>query len=109
MVEKAQDNYNTVLEYLDSESSLEGEEQVKRNALVLAARLNLAACQLKIGDNSKVIEHCNEALDIQGDSTKAFFRRGQVSFTRISQVLGCSLIIGRGSRRFWLQAHFRPS
>ena len=47
-MEKAQDNYNTVLEYLDSESSLEGEEQVKRNALVLAARLNLAACQLKI-------------------------------------------------------------
>lgn len=77
LVEKAQDNYNTVLEYLDSETSLEGEEQVKRDALVLAARLNLAACQLKIGDNSKVIEHCDEALAIQGDSTKAFFRRGQ--------------------------------
>jgi len=77
LVEKAQTNYNAVLEYLDSESSLEGEEQTKRDALVLAARLNLAACELKLGDHAKVIEHCNEALTIQGDSTKAFFRRGQ--------------------------------
>jgi len=77
LVDKAQANYSTVLEYLDSETSLEGEEKAKRDALLLAARLNLAACQLKLGDNSKVVEHCNEALSLQADSTKAFFRRAQ--------------------------------
>ena len=79
-MEKAQINYQTVLDYLDTETSYEGDEKGQRDGLVLAARLNLAAVELKLGDNGKVIEHCGAALAIQGDSAKAFFRRAQVNF-----------------------------
>ncbi|XP_005091067.1 peptidyl-prolyl cis-trans isomerase FKBP4 isoform X2 [Aplysia californica] len=82
LTEKALANYNTILDYLDSESTLDGEEKTRRDALVLAARLNLAACQLKLGDNPSVIEHCNEALEIQKDSAKAYFRRAQAHQNR---------------------------
>lgn len=71
-------NYNTIIEYLESETTLEGEEKEKRDALVLAAHLNLAACELRLGEDTKVIEHCNSALDISKDNAKAFFRRAQV-------------------------------
>ncbi|RUS74387.1 hypothetical protein EGW08_017842 [Elysia chlorotica] len=76
LLEKAKLNYSTVLDYLDGET-LEGEEKEKRDALVLMARLNLALCELKMGDNAKVIEHCNEALTLSEDNAKAYFRRGQ--------------------------------
>lgn len=90
LVEKAEVNYNTILDYLDSETSYEGDEQVKRDDLVLAARLNLAACQLKLGDMTKVIEHCGEALLIKGDSEKAFWRRAQAHKLRKDYALALS-------------------
>ncbi|GFN76316.1 peptidylprolyl isomerase [Plakobranchus ocellatus] len=76
LLEKAKINYSTVLDYLDGET-LDGEEKEKRDALVLAARLNLAACELKLGDDAKVIEHCNEALQLSENNTKAYFRRAK--------------------------------
>jgi len=82
LMEKAQINYQTVLDYLDTETSYEGDEKGQRDGLVLAARLNLAAVELKLGDNGKVIEHCGAALAIQGDSAKAFFRRAQAHKSR---------------------------
>lgn len=78
MTEKAVTNYATILEYLDSETTLEGEEKDKRDALVLAAHLNLAACELRLGNDAKVIEHCNGALELNKDNSKAYFRRAQV-------------------------------
>lgn len=63
---------------MDGESSLEGEEKEKRDVLVLAARLNLAACELKLGDDTEAIKHCNEALAISPNNAKAYFRRAQV-------------------------------
>ena len=77
LLEKAKLNYSTVLDYLDGET-LEGDEKEKRDALVLMARLNLALVELKMGDNHKVIEHCNEALQLKENNAKAYFRRGEV-------------------------------
>ncbi|BFZ05343.1 hypothetical protein BsWGS_08383 [Bradybaena similaris] len=82
LIEKARTNYNTILEYLDGESSLEGEEKEKRDVLVLAARLNLAACELKLGDDAEAIKHCNEALEISPNNAKAYFRRAQAHQNR---------------------------
>uniref|UniRef100_A0A0B7A6C0 peptidylprolyl isomerase n=1 Tax=Arion vulgaris TaxID=1028688 RepID=A0A0B7A6C0_9EUPU len=76
-IEKAMANYNTVLDYLDGESTLDGDEKEKRDGLVLAARLNLAACELKLDEYTKAITHCNEALEISTKNTKAFYRRAQ--------------------------------
>ncbi|KAK3743638.1 hypothetical protein RRG08_030760 [Elysia crispata] len=81
LLEKAKLNYSTVLDYLDGET-LEGEEKKKRDELVVTARLNLALCELKSGDNAKVIEHCNEALQLTEDNAKAYFRRGQAHMNR---------------------------
>ncbi|KAI8784091.1 peptidyl-prolyl cis-trans isomerase FKBP4 isoform X1 [Biomphalaria glabrata] len=82
LTDKAILNYNTIIEYLESETTLEGEEKEKRDALVLAAHLNLAACELRLGEDTKVIEHCNSALDISKDNAKAFFRRAQAHQNR---------------------------
>ncbi|CAG5133011.1 unnamed protein product [Candidula unifasciata] len=82
LIEKARANYNTVLDYLDGESSLEGEEKERRDALVLAARLNLAACELKLGNDAEAIKHCSEALEISPDNPKAYFRRAQAHQNR---------------------------
>lgn len=41
-----------------------------------AARLNMAACYLKLGDFHKCVEACTAALDF-GAHTKAYFRRAQ--------------------------------
>lgn len=77
--EKAMSNYSTILDYLNSEKSLEGDEKDKRDALVFAANLNLAACHLRHGNNAKVIEFSTEALLIYPNSAKANYRRAQVS------------------------------
>ncbi|XP_059154414.1 peptidyl-prolyl cis-trans isomerase FKBP4-like isoform X2 [Physella acuta] len=82
LTEKAVTNYATILEYLDSETSLEGGEKDKRDALVLAAHLNLAACELRLGNDAKVIEHCNGALELNKDNSKAYFRRAQAHQNR---------------------------
>lgn len=82
LTEKALLNYSTILEYLDSESTLEGDEKEKRDALVFAAHLNLAACELRLGNDTKVIEHCNGALELSKDNAKAYFRRAQARQNR---------------------------
>ncbi|KAH9519285.1 Peptidyl-prolyl cis-trans isomerase fkbp4 [Bulinus truncatus] len=82
LTEKAIVNYSTILEYLESETTLEGEEKEKRDALVLAAHLNLAACELRLGNDIKVIEHCDKALELSKENAKAFFRRAQAHQNR---------------------------
>lgn len=42
----------------------------------VALFLNLAACQLKLRQNSHVFENCSRVLELRRDSVKALYRRG---------------------------------
>lgn len=74
---KAVQNYNKVLTFLEHETSLEAEDQKHRDALVLAAHLNLAMSYLKMDDCFQAVEQCNKALELDTKNVKAIFRRGQ--------------------------------
>ncbi|XP_050409166.1 peptidyl-prolyl cis-trans isomerase FKBP4 isoform X1 [Patella vulgata] len=74
--------YNKVISYLEHETSLEEDEQKKRDALMLAAHLNLALCHLKLEENNSAVEQCDKALEMDSNNTKAFFRRGQAQLNK---------------------------
>lgn len=69
--------YSRIVTLLDSESNLEGEEKIKRDALLLAGHLNSAIVFLKQNEHLKCIESCDKALDMDDKNIKAIFRRGQ--------------------------------
>lgn len=71
--------YQKVISYLqpETESEMEPTNTEKRNALLLAGYLNLAACYLKMERYGDVIEHCEKALAIEPNNPKGFFRRGK--------------------------------
>ena len=70
--------YQKIIDFLQSESDLEGDDKTKKETLMLAGHLNLALCWLKLGDNLKVVEHCDKALELNPRSEKGLFRRAQV-------------------------------
>ena len=51
----------------------------KRETLRVALLLNLAACQLKLGQNSHVVDNCSRVLAREPSNVKALFRRGVAS------------------------------
>lgn len=53
------------------------ENKTKANQLLLAAHLNIAACELKLSENSKAIESCEKALKLDSNNEKALFRIAQ--------------------------------
>ncbi|XP_067655374.1 peptidyl-prolyl cis-trans isomerase FKBP4-like [Haliotis asinina] len=77
---KAIQHYQKIVSYLEFETSLEEEDQKKRDTLMLASHLNLAMCYLKTGDSLKAVEQCDKALEFDKKSAKALFRRGQARF-----------------------------
>jgi peptidyl-prolyl isomerase D len=42
----------------------------------LMLHLNLAMCNLKLGDNDSAVEDCDHALEIDSGNVKGLFRRG---------------------------------
>jgi len=69
--------YKKVINFLQYESELEGEGKEKKNALLLAGYLNLAACYLKLEDYPEVIQNCEKALELDSNNCKGLFRKGQ--------------------------------
>ena len=65
--------------YLEYETDLQEENKEKRNSLMLATHLNIAMCELKMGDFSEARQECNKALELDPKSVKAYFRRATVS------------------------------
>eukprot|EP00927_Polykrikos_kofoidii_P079060 TRINITY_DN75850_c0_g1_i1.p1 TRINITY_DN75850_c0_g1~~TRINITY_DN75850_c0_g1_i1.p1 ORF type:complete len:395 (-),score=79.09 TRINITY_DN75850_c0_g1_i1:251-1387(-) len=59
-----------------------GEEQLVEDQTLLVALLtNLAACFLKVGDESQAVDRCTEALNVDPRNVKALFRRSQAHFS----------------------------
>lgn len=71
--------YKKIINFLQYESEAEGETKEKKDALLLAGYLNLAACYLKLENYQEVIQNCEKALEIDPKSSKGLFRKGQVS------------------------------
>ncbi|KAM8971857.1 peptidyl-prolyl cis-trans isomerase FKBP4 [Pelodytes ibericus] len=69
--------YKKIILWLEHESGLQEEESAKAKSLLLAAALNLAACQLKLGEHRGALEHCNKALEMDPNNEKGLFRRGE--------------------------------
>lgn len=69
--------YKKIISFLQYESELEAEGKEKKNTLLLAGYLNLAACYLKLDDYQEVIQNCEKALEIDPKSSKGLFRKGQ--------------------------------
>ncbi|GFT12951.1 peptidyl-prolyl cis-trans isomerase FKBP4 [Nephila pilipes] len=75
--------YQKIISYLQYEteaetvSEMEPNNEEKRNALLTAGYLNLAACYLKMERYGDVIENSDKALAIEPKNPKGFFRRGK--------------------------------
>lgn len=70
--------YKKIINYLDTESSLEGQEEEKRKSLLLAAHLNMSLCYLKVAEPIRAIQASDKALELDEKNVKGLFRRGQV-------------------------------
>ena len=63
---------------------LPAELPLQHKTLILQCHLNLAAGLLKKDDYEGVIKHCTEGLEVDKDSVKGLFRRGQ-AYLKLSQ------------------------
>uniref|UniRef100_A0A914ULF8 peptidylprolyl isomerase n=1 Tax=Plectus sambesii TaxID=2011161 RepID=A0A914ULF8_9BILA len=73
----AVDKYKRVVELLEHEKELEADQQTRRNALMVAAHLNMSLVLLKEGETVASIEQCDKVLEINPDNVKALYRRAQ--------------------------------
>jgi FKBP-type peptidyl-prolyl cis-trans isomerase len=69
-------HYGRIVEYLQYSDTLEGDDLVQRNSLILAAHLNLALCHIKLGNPEAAKQSASKALEVDGKNEKALFRRG---------------------------------
>lgn len=67
--------YKKIIDYLESEDLLEGEEKEKRKSLLLAGNLNLAMCCLKLNQDLEALKYCDKALELDPKNEKGLFRR----------------------------------
>lgn len=73
----AKKSYDRAVAFFDSPTSeLEPELKKRVNQLLVHCHLNLAMCHNRLGDLSKVMEHCKKALEIAPANGKALYRRG---------------------------------
>ncbi|EEB18988.1 FK506-binding protein, putative [Pediculus humanus corporis] len=68
------------LNYISSDVGFSEDEETLRNRLLIAVRLNLAITYLKLNQNYEAIKECDEALKLDSNNIKGYFRRGQAYF-----------------------------
>ncbi len=75
--ELAKKSYERAVAFFDSPTSeLDSELKKRVNMLLVQCHLNLAICNNRLGDRTKIIEHCKKALEIEPGNIKALYRRG---------------------------------
>jgi len=74
---QAEGKYKKALDVLSSDYDFKEEEKKAAKEIKLSLYLNLAALYLKAKDYSQVISNCDKALEIDRESAKALYRRGQ--------------------------------
>jgi len=78
--EIAASRYMKVIDFLEHEIALKGDEEVERKDLLQAGRLNAALCKLKLGDFLGSKDLCSKVLEENSDNPKAWFRRGEAFY-----------------------------
>jgi len=71
-------HFSRVVDYLQEEDMLIGDEKRKRDGLMFSAYLNMAACHLKLNNNLEVVHSCEKALEMEPWNEKALYRRATV-------------------------------
>ncbi|KAK9500153.1 hypothetical protein O3M35_001467 [Rhynocoris fuscipes] len=69
--------YKKALEFIDSDAGFEDELLSDRSAVLLALHLNIAMSHLKLKNFTNAKNSCDTALEMDPNSLKALFRRGQ--------------------------------
>lgn len=72
--------YKRIVQYLGPPNDFENEDKAKRDALILAAHLNLAMSYLKCSEYNEAVKQCDSALEIDAKNEKGLFRRGLARF-----------------------------
>ena len=75
--EIAATKYQTVIDFLVHDISMNGNSESERKSLLQAGRLNLALCYLKLAKWLEAKSVCDKAIDEYGGGAKAWFRRGE--------------------------------
>lgn len=73
----AMKKYNKILDFLEHEVYDTEERKAKSKQLQIAARLNVAACFLKLKEYHKAVEACNKVLELDEKNEKSLFRMAQ--------------------------------
>ncbi|SJK86265.1 Cyclophilin type peptidyl-prolyl cis-trans isomerase/CLD [Babesia microti strain RI] len=68
--------YQEAIDYLSGRDDWDPAQQSASAPLLSASHLNLANCYLKTGEYSKAIESSNNALKLDKNNVKAYYRRG---------------------------------
>jgi len=69
--------YNSIVEYLQNETSLDGEKKHRRDNILTAAHNNLAMVYLKTNDTVEAIKECEKVFEVDAKNVKALYRWAQ--------------------------------
>lgn len=69
--------YSKIIDYLEHEVYDKDDQKEKSKQLQLAARLNIAACHLKLKNYRQCIDACGKALELDPRNEKSLFRMAQ--------------------------------
>lgn len=72
--------YGLTVEPIENDTCMEGEEEERRKALIVAGNLNLALINSKLGDHKGAKDCCSKVVAIDSKSVKGYFRRGTACF-----------------------------
>lgn len=69
--------YERMLDYVEYDLCMHGEEEKRRHRIMVNGYLNKANVCLKLGKNLEARRMCDKVIDFDNTNVKAYFRRGQ--------------------------------